>query len=232
MGARMKVCKKCMVEVLDKEKYCPLCHERLEEVEKEREKMAEVEYIGYPRIPFDIRRIWILKNTFFLCLFLLSLLAVGVNLLYFRGVYWSVPVVIAIFYFWVMMNFCLRTYVDWEAKIMLHGVVIMIASIAFDKMTANTGWSFFYMLPSVISSVNVATLFCMIVREEKRKESFIRQFFWAIFNFGLFVLALIEKRVITPFIIVAVLSSVACLICSIIMTRKTFLHELERRFHR
>ncbi len=228
----MKVCKKCMVEILDKEEKCPLCHEKLVELEEDRKIMKEVEYVGYPKIPFDIKRILILKNTFFLCLFLLSVLAVGINYVYFRGIYWSVPVVIAIFYFWLMMNFCLKTYVDWEAKIMLHGVVIIIASIALDKMTESTGWSFQYMIPSVIVNVNFAVLFCMMMREEKRKESFIRQFFWMIFNFGLLFMFFIRKIPITPFIILAIFSSIAGLISSIIVTRKTFLHELERRFHR
>lgn len=228
----MRVCKKCMVEVLDKEEKCPLCHEKLVEIEEDRKTMKEVEYVGYPKIPFDIKRILILKNTFFLCLFFLSILAVGINYVYFRGIYWSVPVVIAIFYFWLMMNFCLKTYVDWEAKIMLHGVVIIIASIALDKMTESTGWSFQYMIPSVIVSVNFAVLFCMMMREEKRKESFIRQFFWMIFNLGLLLMFFIGKTPITPFVILAILSSIVALISSIIVTRKTFLHELERRFHR
>ncbi|MGN0464803.1 MAG: DUF6320 domain-containing protein [Lachnospiraceae bacterium] len=228
----MKVCKECMVEVLDKEEFCPLCHEKLVEIEEERKIMKEVEYVGYPKIPFDIKRILILKNTFFLCLFLLSILAVGVNYIYFRGIYWSVPVVIAIFYFWLMVNFCLKTYVDWEAKIMLHGVVIIIASIALDKMTKSTGWSLQYMVPSVIVSVNFAVLFCMIMREENHKESFIRQFFWMIFNLGLFLAFFIEKIPVTPFIILATISSIIALVSSIIVTRRTFFHELERRFHR
>lgn len=228
----MKVCKKCMVEILDKEEKCPLCHEKLIEIEEDRETMKEVEYVGYPKIPFDIKRILILKNTFFLCLFFLAILAVGINYIYFRGIYWSVPVVIALFYFWLMMNFCLKTYVDWEAKIMLHGIVIIIASIALDKMTQSTGWSFQYMIPSIIVSVNFAVLFCMMMREEKRKESFIRQFFWMIFNFGLLLMFFIGKTPITPFVILAILSSIAGLISSIIVTRKTFFHELERRFHR
>ena len=228
----MRVCKKCMVEILDKEENCPLCHEKLVEIEEDRKTMKEVEYVGYPKIPFDIKRILILKNTFFLCLFFLSIFAVGINYVYFRGIYWSVPVVIAIFYFWLMMNFCFKTYVDWEAKIMLHGVVIIIVSIALDRMTENTGWSLQYMIPSVIVSVNFAVLFCMMMREEKRKESFIRQFFWMIFNWGLLFIFLIRKTPITPFVILAILSSVVGLISSIIVTRKTFFHELERRFHR
>lgn len=228
----MKVCKKCMVEILDKGQKCPLCHEKLIEIQEERKTMREVEYVGYPKIPFDIKRVLLLKNTFFLCLFFLSILAVGINYVYFRGFYWSVPVVIAFFYFWLMMNFCLKTYVDWEAKIMLHGVVIIIASITLDKMTKSTGWSLQYMIPSVIVSVNFAVLFCMIMREEKRKESFIRQFFWMIFNFSLLLMFFIGKTPITLFVILAILSSIGGLISSIIVTRKTFLHELERRFHR
>lgn len=230
----MKICKKCGIEVLDKEGYCPLCHEKLVEIEEDRVKMKEVEYIGYPKIPFDIKRVLILKNTFFLCLFILAALSVGVNYFYFRGVYWSFPVVIAIFYFWLMMNFCLKTYVDWEAKIILHGVVIIIASIAFDWMTESIvwGWSLQYMVPSVIMSVNFAVIFCMIIREQKHKESFIRLFFWTIFNLGLLFIFFISKIPVTTFVILAIFSSIVSLVGSIIMTRKTFLHELERRFHR
>lgn len=230
----MKICRKCGVEVLDKEGYCPLCRERLVEIDEERKSMKEVEYVGYPKIPFDIKRVLILKNTFFLFLFVLSVLAIGVNYFYFRGVYWSLPVVIAIFYFWLMTSFCLKTYVDWEAKIILHGVVIIIASIAFDWMTESIvwGWSLQYMVPSVIVSVNFAVLFCMIMREQKRKESFIRLFFWMLFNFALLLLFFISKIRVTTFVLLAIFSTIASLVGSIIMTRKTFLHELERRFHR
>lgn len=230
----MKICKKCNVEVLDEEEHCPLCQERLVEIDKERKTMQEVEYVGYPKIPFDRKRILILKNTFFLFLFFLSIFLIGVDYFYFRGLSWSLPVVIAIFYFWLMVSFCLKTYVDWEAKIILHGIVIIIASIAFDWMTEGMawGWSLRYMVPSVIVSVNFAVAFCMIMREQKRKESFIRLFFWMLFNLALLLLFFLFQIRVGIFIILAIFSTIASFLGSIIMTRKTFLHELERRFHR
>lgn len=153
----MKRCLKCGVDINTNRKTCPLCYEKLIELEKD-----ELEYTPYPEYKQPKKKTnFFLKSSVFLAISAIIITAL-INLVTYSpaGGWWSIYVLIAMLYFLVLVKSSILSYSNTAKKIVIQMVAISVFVVVIDFYTHSTGWSYVYGVPflSLISSLTIGII--------------------------------------------------------------------------
>jgi hypothetical protein len=148
----MRYCEKCQVKLANDYPECPLCGE----ITEKSDEVFSQDYPSYNRHP-NAR---LVKKAFFLASILLCVGSGVLNLIYPQPVIWSLIVLLAVLYAW-LVYFC---FMRRRRNIAFLGMALTLgASVClffFDFLTGFQKWSTNYAIPIMIGA---GVLYCTIV---------------------------------------------------------------------
>ena len=219
----MARCKQCNIEISDHVSVCPLCNCVLEDVQ-ETENM-------YPDIRFKDRKLNLLARIYLFLALLVEGLLIYLNIISFRGIYWSVITGGALAYLYLTMRFAVLHNAGYKTKIVVQTLFGIVYLIAIDWALGYRGWSLNYVLPSGIILVDVFIVVLMIVNSRNWQSYMLFQLFMILWS--LIPMLFIEIGIVSaPLMsVIALISSICLFVGTFIIGGRRASTELKRRFH-
>jgi hypothetical protein len=149
----MKVCNKCNITISTNQKYCPLCHQRLDGENDEHIVEVYPEYVSFNRTLLPITR----KIIGFLTVMAI-IIVVTVNIASWNGALWSLIPVGSIVYFWLLVRYGVFAKQNIAFKLAFLTTVLAFLIILIDQFTypLNNGWAINYVTPFLLMACNLA----------------------------------------------------------------------------
>lgn len=157
----MKRCKRCQVEVLDDTVTCPLCNRVLSDDGKpfQSERM-------YPDPEEDRKRLYGIKNIFFILLGMIAVLMGIINYITYNGFLWSVIVMASILYLMMTVSYSIVHRRNLAAKIVVEVIGGGILVFVIDYVIGYDGWSAAYVIPGLILTADLAMVVLVLVNRK------------------------------------------------------------------
>lgn len=220
----MAYCKHCNLEISDDTRVCPFCQNMLKHGETKGENK-------YPNIQIKEKVYqWILKILLGLSVFVCGIL-IFINLVYDRGVLWSILPTGIICYAWFVIRYCIFHNINVGAKIMIQMILAQLLLVFIDWRLGYSGWSLNYAFPGLILTADGAILILMLV-------NFMNWQSYLLYQIQLLLLSLVPAIFYWRHLIVqpiptflAIGISLFVLVGTIIFGTKEAKDELMRRFH-
>lgn len=226
MGYIMKWCNQCHLEIADSEPVCPLC-----KTVPESDGNIEMKPPLYPRIEFDVRKFHILIRLFIFVSVVMSCGLLFVNLMTYRGLFWSGIVIAAILYANMTLIYSVQRNANPAAKIMVQTLAAQLLVVWIDYLIGYEGWSVNYAVPGILLVAECSMLVLQIV-------NFMNWQSYILFQIEYVVLSMIPVVLSFCHIITKPLMTFLALACSILIFVGTMIfgdkkakNELIRRFH-
>lgn len=221
----MKYCKKCGINISGTDRRCPLCFAKLEPVDE------EVESAGYPELGM-----FYIKASFLLRLFLLfsiagSLTCLLINLLFWRGILWSLIVVTTLILTWETVGLMILSRKNAGLKVMAQTVAVLLLVISIDAVTGWNQWSIGIVTPFIIIAATFTMTVILYVKRAKWREYMLFQFIITVNGFipGILALCGLTKNVWPG--AAAALYSFLTFLGMLLFANRQFKSELKKRFH-
>ncbi len=187
--------------------------------------------IPYPERVQDEKRYHMWTKGYFLVSVILGIMLIGINILTYRGILWSLISTGAIVYFLLTMRFSVHHNTNPAAKIMVQTLAAQVLCLLADLDLGYQGWSVNYAIPAFLLLANGLNLILMVRNYMSWQSYLLFQIEYVVL--GLIPLGLWLGGVITsPLLTLAALgSSVLILGISLCLGDKKAKAELKRRFH-
>ncbi len=167
----MSKCKKCGVLIGDKSQVCPLCHMVLTMEEGENSSKK------YPNITKK-RKMWtrLWKLATFI-LIVVQCILVALNVLFYRGIRWSLISGVVILYLLVSLYQMILHPDSPIRKLFWQTVFVCFLLVGIDVALGFRGWSLSIGMPCVILSLDTIVLVCMIIQFRNWQNYLLLQMF-------------------------------------------------------
>lgn len=221
----MKYCDSCEVHINPAYERCPLCHKSMGEAEGE---------LPYPKVvpkPLPKSRL----TTRVKVLIALTILGMGVcvliNLVVWRGVFWSMLVIAPALYVWLLIAGTLLSPWRNGAKVLLQLAGVSALMIAIEQITPQKTWVQDYIIPFLIITAIIMEIYYMYDNRKRWRESMVYVIITVIIGFV--PLLLLSTGVITVWWPAAGSAFMAgfTLVGLILFAIKQFKNEMTKRFH-
>lgn len=220
----MKVCEKCKVKVAGSRKYCPLCQGVLTGPDCEEEEI-------FPLVPTIYRQ----YSLFFRLLIFISIVAavvcVSINVLTYRGVWWSFFVSAGIVCMWIILAVSARKRNNIPKNMMYQVAVVSILAAVWDALTGWRGWSVEYVLPLICTAAMIAMAILMKVIRLNVADLIIYFCINALFGIAPLILLLIGCLHVRYPALICVGCTVVSLSAILLFQGESLRAELKRRLH-
>lgn len=229
----MGYCNHCRMKIRDNTMVCPLCQTVLES-EKGRQGNVDVEEEGEGAYPqnLDSRVKWSTLLRFFL---LFSILCEGIlvliNIITFRGHWWSIICGGAVIFSYVSLKHWTRNYSGHVVNIFIELLSACALSILIDYVLDYRGWSLNYAVPCAIISSELAVVVLMVIFF----NTWYRYLSMLLFDLilSIIMVCLIPAGIVDKPVMTFVAAGISLLIFSltVIIGGGKAENELKRRFH-
>jgi len=160
-----------------------------------------------------------------------GLICLLVNLLYWRGMLWSLIVITSILLLWETAGFMILSKKNIGWRLFAQMLATLIVLITVDAVTGWRAWSIGYLAPFVIIASSCAMTIILYIKRTKWREYMLFQFIIAINGF---IPVLLYWCGLTDTLwpgAVGALYSLLSLVGMMIFFDKQFKNELKKRFH-
>ena len=227
----MKHCPECKINISTKTERCPLCHRQL--AGDPSEGIA-----SYPDFDTgDYRRRLFLKVLTTISLTGIFVTAI-VNWLTFAGKLWSLVVITAILYGWVVCGWLtFKRNVHISFKLMVHALSITALLLVIEAFTTSSqiithlNWTLSFAMPSVFIAFIIAINILMFIKRQQLRDYLISQLSLSVIGFTPLVLVLFDLVDPIYMSIGAAGLSFATIIGLFVLGRRIVISELGRKFH-
>ncbi len=227
----MKQCPDCNVNIATKTTRCPLCHRLLPDD-------GAPGIVSYPDFDYRSSR----RRLFLRILATLSLTGIFsvalVNYLTFAGRLWSIVVITAILYGWIIVGWLsFKRNVHISLKLMIHAITItglLLVIEAFttsNQMISHLNWTLSFAMPSTFIGFIIIINILMLVKRQHLRDFLISQLSLSIIGFVPLILVFFNLVNPTYMAIGAGGLSFATIIGLFILGRRIVMSELSRKFH-
>lgn len=224
----MKKCETCQISIDTKSSTCPLCGTGLT-------AQDEVAYATpanrYPNFNKELAT----YNFLVRLLLFVSLLGCGVsvliNLLTNTKFLWCLIVVAAVVYAWLVVPSLLRQGFNFGLQALLQSFFAIALCIALDFIIGYSGWSFTYVVPSIITLCIVSVDLLSLFYRTKYSQYVLYQIIVGILGFVPLVLYLTGVANVFILAVIPACLGLASVLACLIFGDKTVKNEFKRRFH-
>lgn len=219
----MKKCMKCNVTILDDAEHCPLCHHALSGDDKG--------VSTYPNAVASIKKARFLENLILLLSLIASISLLLINYFFKTQVWWSVIVILALFYGNLVLRYAILGRSGYRAKIFLMVIVAVIILCLIDYLTGYQGWALSYVYPSILIGVDVSLLIIMIVNRRNWQSYIMMQILVLLASFASFLFVGLGFSHSKLMALIASVFAFFALLGTMILGDKRARNEVKRRFH-
>jgi|AntAceMinimDraft_18_1070375.scaffolds.fasta_scaffold00003_11 CDP-diglyceride synthetase len=224
----MKKCDKCNIEIETNQLYCPLCHQVLTGETDPDFKEVYPEYISLTR------KILPTTKKALLISMILSIIILGlVNVLSFKGSYWSLVPIGSILYFWfvVRIGVLSRRNVAFRLAFLTTLLIGLLILIDFRSFPDNNGWAVDYLMPILLFSCNLAISVIIWIKRLNYRDYFFYLLIVIIFSLVPIILVVFDViKVMWPSV-VAFGVAIFILLFLVVFYPKSIKEEIKKRFH-
>lgn len=227
----MRHCPECQVKIATKTTRCPLCHLVL----------LETNDPGVASFPdFDMkasrRRLFlkILSTVSLTGIFTTGL----INFLTFSGHLWSIVVITAILYAWIVVGWLtFKRNVHSSLKLMVHAIsitallLVIEAFTTSNQMISHLNWTLSFAMPSVFIGFIIIINVWMLIKRQQLRDFLISQLALSVIGFVPLILVFFDLVSPRYMAIAAAGLSFATIIGLFILGRRIVISELGRKFH-
>jgi len=224
----MKQCPKCGINITTNRKTCPLCYEKLNDLDKEK-----LEYTVYPEYHQPKKKTnFFVKSTIFLAITAILITAL-VNIVTYteESGWWSFYVLVSMVYFLVLIKSSILSHGNPAKKIIVQMITISVLVVTVDFIARSTGWSYTYVVP-FLSLASSATIGIILLTKSIRYSDYIiyllSSLFIGLIPFVLWIFKLVP--ILWPSLAAACFSLVIFLAMLVFADRETR-DEFKKRFH-
>ena len=162
----MKHCEICKVEVDTHSEICPLCYNKLVQVdEKTTPELFELK----PQEKTKRKRVVVAK--IFLLLSIVAVCACGFVNYVTKSVPWSLVVLMGVIYLWVLVAHTIMSRSTPFKKIFFHLLSVVLLLLTIKYIFSSNDWFVCYVFPSI--SLAVAAVFSFIVMCSKNRKKLV-----------------------------------------------------------
>ncbi len=224
----MEVCNACHIQLSGAEQHCPLCGAELAKTE---EKPIVKAVNHYPNLRRQLARYnWVRRVLLFVTIFG-CLFSALVNFLVTPNFWWSLFVVAAAAYGWILIPALLRRSINFARQIVFQVLLTGAAVILVDIITGYKGWSVSYVLPAVLSAGIVATGLMALFNRTSWYQYVFYQALVCVFGFTPLILYLCGLAGSLTMVLLSAGLAMASLILTVLFADKTIKNEFIKRFH-
>lgn len=221
----MKICNKCQVKIKDDTELCPLCQERLDNLDSIPSKGI------YPAFKINEHKYHLISKLVIILSVVFSVSAMITNYLTYNGVAWSIVSIAAIIYTWILVIHSITNEANIAKKILEYTIFTSVLVILIDLMIGYTGWSVNYVIPEFIILSNIGILILMVVNRMSWHNYVLYQMILMFFSIILLVLYFLNIVGHPLFTLLAASFSLAIFISTLLFGDKSVKSELKRRFY-
>ncbi|MDD3107529.1 MAG: DUF6320 domain-containing protein [Bacilli bacterium] len=224
----MKQCPKCNVNIHTNRKTCPLCYEKLVDLDKEK-----LEYTIYPEYRQPKKKTnFFVRSTVFLAITAIIITTLVNAVTYTKeSSWWSFYVLVSMLYFLVLIKSSIVSRANPARKIVIQMVTISILVLAVDFIARSTGWSYTYVVP-FLSVASSATIAIILLTKSIRYSDYIiyllSSLFIGLIPFVLWIFKLV--KILWPSLAAACFSLVI-LLAMLFFADREIRDEFKKRFH-
>lgn len=224
----MKTCNSCHVLVQNKKDFCPLCGTPLDPAQTPAYPLPSNHYP-------DLSRALAKYNFVVRILLLITLLGSGVsllvNLLVSPGFLWSLIVIAASTYCWLVVPPLLRRGVNYAAQTVLQVFGTSLLMIVLDSIIGFRGWSISYVIPGLLMAGILSIGLMAIFNRTFWSQYVLYQVLMGVFGFIPLLLYLLGLPSNLLMVIFTGALAMASLLITFIFSDRTVKNEFKRRFH-
>ncbi len=160
-------CPECRVYVDDCLCRCPLCGKKLTEQPAENGL-----YPGLVQKHYIDRRSFSMELSLFLSLLFIGG-AVVLNLIFWEGTLWFLAVAATVLYAWILVGSTIFSEIHPGGKCFLQLVGIMAMMLVFDYLSGWLGWSYEYVLPTLLVTCVIYIDFYSWIHKSKWRDNIV-----------------------------------------------------------
>lgn len=219
----MKYCEYCKVYTREDRENCPLCENKLENINEEHEQI-------FPKIPSIYKRNLALKITGFISIALI-VLSFAIYFLFPTNINWPILILFGLLSVWLDLSFLIRKKTHLPKKIIWQVFIITVICIFWDVYTGFNGWSIEFVFPIIcILAMLVMYILALVLKLSINDyiTYIIIDTFFGIIPIIFIVLDLVE--IIFPSII-SITVSIISLAAIFIFEGKNIIYELKKRLY-
>lgn len=225
----MKKCNNCNVKFNTNRSSCPFCHRILVDTEEKKSYQEYPEYI--PEKPKN----YLIYKIFIFISILVSIASVVVNLLfleYFDNKYWFAIVLGGLFFLWILVAVTIISKNNIILKLILQGITIGIVLYTIEINTSlRDWWSVIYVIPSIITLIEVATSVLMICIPKKAQSFMLYLLILSIIGIVPFIVVLLKELRPLWLSLVCMIVSAVTLFGIFFFGTKELKDELNKKMH-
>lgn len=224
----MKKCDSCHISINTENTTCPLCGTGLTAQE---ETAYSTPDNCYPNFNKELAT----YNFVVRLLLFVSLLGCGVsvliNLLTNTSFLWCLIVVAAVVYAWLVVPALLRQGFNFGLQSLLQAFSASALCIALDFIIGYSGWSFTYVVPSIITLCIISVDLLSLFYRTRYSQYVLYQIIVGILGFVPLVLYLTGVANVFILAIIPACLGLASVLACLVFGDKTVKNEFKRRFH-
>ncbi|MDY0139550.1 MAG: DUF6320 domain-containing protein [Candidatus Izemoplasmatales bacterium] len=222
----MKHCDKCKITINTHNNYCPLCQQVLEGETDSKVIEKYPEYVSLNREVYPLTK----KILMFFTFVSIIILAI-INLASYDGKLWSLVPIGSIVFFWILMSVGVFSRHNIAFKFATITLLLIGLLILIDVMAENSGWSYNYLMPFLLSSCNLAISTTILVRRIDYRDYIL--YLLTILILSLIPIALVFGNIIdiTWPSITSFALAITILFFIIFFFPKSIKDEIKKRFH-
>ncbi len=228
MGWIMPVCNECHIEVRTKDERCPVCGNALEGINRPLSIRAKNNYPDHRSqlATYGLLRRVLKVTTVFVCLF-----SALVNLLLTPMLWWSVLVLGAAMYGWLVVPAWMRRNANVVRVLAVQVVLTSIAVVLVDFVTGYRGWSMDYVVPSLLIAGIVCAALIIILDYRHWSYYVFYQVLICLFGISPLLFYFLNISHNLPLVLVSVGLGLAGLVATLGFADKSIKNEFIKRFH-
>ncbi len=222
----MKKCKYCKVEVDTHNDFCPLCFNRLQEVNDLTEEFYTPRKFNETT---NVTHAFIFRLFLFISICIITI-CFFINELTTPTKPWFTIVIFAVLYCWILIAHTILSKQSIAKKIFLQ-VLAILALLYFAEKLSVDEWLLQYVFPAI--SMAAVTVLLMIIFISSRRAQFVLGFSIIFFLFGIASALLIIFKVI-PFVLLNLINVVICALAFIgmlIFGSNAIKAEVAKKYH-
>ena len=221
----MKTCNKCNIRIKDDTKFCPLCHEPLDNLDRHSPKGI------YPSFKINEHKYHLISKLVIILSIIFSVSAMITNYVTYNGIAWSIISITAIIYTWILVIHSISNEANIAKKILEYTIFTSVLVILIDLMVGYSGWSVNYVIPELLILSNIGILILMIVNRMRWHDYVLYQMILMLFSIILLVLYFLKIVGHPLFTLLAASFSLAIFLSTLLFGDTSVKSELKRRFY-
>ncbi|HHU56276.1 MAG TPA: hypothetical protein GXZ48_06290 [Acholeplasmataceae bacterium] len=157
----MKNCIKCGVKLNTTRKTCPLCGQLLEGQDNENQISL------YPKYVNEQKHINLLQRILLYISILAILISVLINFLTYRGVLWSIYVVLGVLYGWILLRLTIMSRTNIAGRLLIQLIATSLVTYGVERVSQSENWALEYVVPFLCIITMIAILIILLIKKMK-----------------------------------------------------------------